>query len=384
MVIDNEFGVYIHIPFCRQKCFYCDFPSFAGRENLIDDYLNALSEEMRLVTAELGQGEKLSPSTIYIGGGTPSILDSDQLNRLLTIIREKIDLAGVAEFTVEVNPCSVTAEKLHLMRQSGINRISIGIQSFDDGCLKSIGRLHSGREALQAVSMAQMAGFDNISIDLMYGLPGQSMDMLEETVATALKLEVRHISVYGLQLEEGTVFARQQAMGKLLLPEDELVEEMYDYIVRELPIGGFQRYEISNYARPGYESRHNCLYWQDVPYLGFGAGAHSYWSDRRYENPVNIKEYIQVINGSRVMSMVEEEIDTKAHMEEYCFLGLRMTRGINRESFRNRFACDVHDIFGNAIDNMVSKGLLAENEEAVFLTELGMKYGNIVFAEFIL
>ncbi|MBO6246565.1 MAG: hypothetical protein J6N55_09825, partial [Anaerovibrio sp.] len=238
--------------------------------------------------------------------------------------------------------------------------------------------------AIEKVRLAQKAGFANLSIDLMYGLPGQTLDMLKESLDKAMELGVQHISIYGLQLEEGTVLAKQQEMGRLELPDDEAVEKMYDYLVEYLPAHGFNRYEISNYALGEYHSRHNTLYWQDVPYLGFGSGAHSYWRGNRYENPVDIGEYIKATAEGKFLHIVEEAVSEKAHMEEFCFLGLRMTKGINKEKFREIFNRDIYEVFGKVIDKMVAKALLGESETAIFLTPLGMKYGNVVFGEFIL
>ena len=380
----TDFGVYIHIPFCKQKCFYCDFPSFAGREKYIDEYLNSLHHEMELGAERIAEMGKLTPHTIYIGGGTPSHLNLSQMQMLFEAIHANMQVKDVAEFTMEANPCTIDEEKLHLMKSNGINRISIGVQSFDDGCLQRIGRIHKSSMAIEKVSLAQKAGFDNISIDLIYGLPGQTLDMLKKSLDKAMELGIQHISVYGLQLEEGTVLAKQQEMGRLELPDDEAVEKMYDYLVEYLPAHGFSRYEISNYAMGGYYSRHNTLYWQDVPYLGFGSGAHSYWRGNRYENPVDIGEYIKATAEGKFLHIVEEAVSEKAHMEEFCFLGLRMTSGINKRKFRETFNKDISEVFGKVIDKMVAKALLGESETAIFLTPLGMKYGNVVFGEFIL
>ena len=381
--MESNFGIYIHIPFCKQKCFYCDFPSFAGRERLIDKYLTELSREMALTALKYGQDGKMAPYTVYIGGGTPSWLDTDQLAKLFSAADEYIRFDQVAEFTIEANPGTLTKDKLRLMKESGVNRISIGVQSFDDNCLKKIGRIHRGKDAIESIQLAQQLGFNNISIDLMYGLPGQDMDILKKSVEQAVALQVQHISVYGLQLEDGTVFARQQAMGKLQLPTDELVEAMYDYVAETLPAGGYNRYEISNYALSGYESKHNSLYWQDVPYLGFGAGAHAYWQGNRYENPTNIDAYMAMVRQGDILSNIEEKVDEKAHMEEFCFLGLRMTKGIDKEKFRETFNKDIYAVFDDSIKEMMDKGFLQEKEGALSLTKIGMKYGNIVFGAFI-
>lgn len=388
----KDFGIYIHIPFCRQKCFYCDFPSFAGKERMIGPYLEALEQEMGQVRQRLwdrgeavfGSDGKLAPGTIYIGGGTPTVLETVVIPDVFYLLQKHIDVEHAGEITIEANPGTVDGEKLRLLHGFGINRLSLGVQSFDDGCLKAIGRIHSGQEAAEAVAEAQDAGFGNISVDLMYGLPGQDMNMLRESVETALSLGVQHISIYGLQLEEGTVFDKLHQQGKLVLPSDELTEEMYDYITAFLPEQGYHRYEISNFALPGYESRHNLSYWQDVPYLGFGSGAHSYWGDCRYQNPARIEVYMEEVFQGRAMCHVEEKVTEKAQIEEFCFLALRTAAGISVRRFAAVFGRDVHELYGEQIRRLVEKGLLLEDRERLYLSQLGMKYGNQVFGEFLL
>ena len=408
----KRYGVYLHIPFCRQKCFYCDFPSFAGREKKIDDYLKSLEQEFCLLGQKLrteagretpaGSGlpkqanrssaassradekNKLLPRTIYIGGGTPTALNYEQLQALLRIVGTYIAVDKAEEFTVELNPGTVDRAKLLLLRQAGVNRLSVGVQSFDDACLKTIGRIHTAKEAVDTIELAHRLGFANLSLDLMYGLPGQDMQILAQSVAKALALPIQHISVYGLQLEEGTAFQRMQAMGKLHLPADELAEKMHDYIVETLPGAGYQRYEISNYALPGYESKHNLSYWQDVDYLGLGSGAHSYWQGVRYENPRKIDDYLAALNEGKLPASIEERVDKKAHMEEFCFLGLRTAAGIAADEFQSKFAVELSSVYGAAIEKLAAQGLLQHTGRGIALTPLGMKYGNQAFEEFLL
>lgn len=387
----KEFGLYIHIPFCRQKCFYCDFPSFAGREKKIDKYLQALEQEFALLRQRLYQKDnvgdteaKFAPRTIYIGGGTPTALNAPQMAKLLEIVQKDVVVAKAEEFTVEMNPGTVDREKLLLLQQAGVNRLSVGVQSFDDHCLQKIGRIHTAQEAVDTIELAHNLGFDNISLDLIYGLPQQNMEILTKSVERALNLPVQHISIYGLQLEEGTAFHRMEALGKLQLPADELVEAMHDYIVEKLPEAGYQRYEISNYALPGYESKHNLSYWQDVDYLGLGSGAHSYWQGTRYENPRSIDDYISALEAGRLPANVEEQVDRQAHMEEYCFLGLRTAAGIDKNLFQQKFAVDLFAVYGRTIEKLVAQDLLQHTAKGIALTPLGMKYGNQVFGEFLL
>lgn len=387
----KEFGLYIHIPFCRQKCFYCDFPSFAGREKKIDKYLQALEQEFALLRQRLYQKDNVkdternfAPRTIYIGGGTPTALNNHQLKKLLEIVQKYVAVAKAEEFTVEMNPGTVDREKLLLLQQAGVNRLSVGVQSFDDNCLQKIGRIHTAQEAADTIELAHNLGFGNISLDLIYGLPQQDREILAQSVERALTLPVQHISIYGLQLEEGTAFQRMADMGKLQLPTDELVEAMHDYIVEKLPEAGYQRYEISNYALPGYESKHNLSYWQDVDYLGLGSGAHSYWQGTRYENPSSIDDYISVLEAGRLPATLEEQVDRQAHMEEYCFLGLRTAAGIDKKLFQQKFGVDLFTVYGRTIEKLVAQDLLLHTARGIALTTLGMKYGNQVFGEFLL
>ena len=387
----KEFGLYIHIPFCRQKCFYCDFPSFAGREKKIDRYLQALEQEFALLRQRLYLKDnvrdtegKFAPRTIYIGGGTPTALNAPQMEKLLEIVQKYVIVAEAEEFTVEMNPGTVDREKLLLLQQAGVNRLSVGVQSFDDNCLQKIGRIHTAQEAADTIELAHNLGFDNISLDLIYGLPQQDREILTQSVERALTLPVQHISIYGLQLEEGTAFQRMADMGKLQLPTDELVEAMHDYIVKKLPEAGYQRYEISNYALPGYESKHNLSYWQDVDYLGLGSGAHSYWQGTRYENPSSIDDYISALEAGRLPATLEEQVDRQAHMEEYCFLGLRTAAGIDKNLFQQKFGVDLFTVYGRTIEKLVTQDLLQHTARGIALTTLGMKYGNQVFGEFLL
>lgn len=408
-----DWGIYIHIPFCRRKCYYCDFPSYAGRERYMASYVDALCQEIRARgafyvrgdaggrDAKIGGGDpaaaggkmsdslggEISPgwgraATCYIGGGTPTALPAESLVRIVHEVRPL--LREDAELTVECNPGTVDAEYLAALKNAGVNRLSFGVQSFSDTLLQRIGRIHTSGEALAAVQLARSAGFTNISLDLMYGLPGQSLADLQASVATAVELAPTHISIYGLQLEEGTVFARQQEIGRLALPSDELTEQMYDYMVAALPRAGYARYEISNFARASYESRHNMSYWQDTPYLGLGAAAHSYLAGTRYAATADIAEYIAGVTSGDYAITVEEARSERAHIEEFSFLALRTATGIDRARFRATFGRDIYELYAEPIAAMKSRGLLQETDNNIFLTPLGMKFGNDVFEAFLL
>ena len=376
-----QWGVYIHIPFCRQKCFYCDFPSWAGREKYMEAYIGALCREIRqqgsLYVRQWGW-----PSTIYIGGGTPSVLPEELLEQMLQQAR---DIFGhVAEFTMECNPGTVDAAKLTLLHRYGVNRLSFGVQSFDDRLLRAIGRIHTAAQAAEAIALARASGFTNVSLDLMYGLPGQSLADLQASVAQALSLQPEHISIYGLQLEEGTAFAKMQELGKLHLPGDELTEQMYDYMTQELPAHGYVRYEISNFARHGFASRHNLSYWQDVPYLGLGAAAHSYLEHQRWQNTADIAAYIAQVEAGASPRTMEEAATREIAMEEFAFLALRTATGISRARFQQRFGVCLDSIYGAVIGELVRQGALVSEGDCVHLTARGAQYGNLVFEKFLL
>ncbi|BAL82337.1 putative oxygen-independent coproporphyrinogen III oxidase [Selenomonas ruminantium subsp. lactilytica TAM6421] len=377
-----QWGVYIHIPFCRQKCFYCDFPSYAGRENLMASYTEALCQQIEIQGFSYRQ-KWGRPATVYIGGGTPTALPEENMAQILKAVAAYIGM-GIEEFTVECNPGTVDAEYLQLLRAHGVNRLSFGVQSFNDRLLRRIGRIHTGAEAVEAVKQAQAAGFENISLDLIYGLPEQEMADLQVSVRQALALDIQHISIYGLQVEEGTVFARQQELGKLALPAEEEAEAMYDYMTEVLPQYGYRRYEVSNFAQAGLESRHNRSYWHDVPYLGLGAAAHSYLEGKRYAAVVDIQGYIAGIKAGTEIWQLEEEPTCQHAMEEFAFLALRTAEGLSAQAFAEKFQVSLQSVYGEVMEKLARQGLLLVEEAGCRLTEKGFKYGNVAFAEFIL
>lgn len=376
-----QWGVYVHIPFCRSKCQYCDFASYAGREEMREAYVDALGVE----TLVRGQEMVLKhgrPETVYVGGGTPTALSGEQLGTVVALLKSVFGTAP--EFTMEVNPGTVDGSLLKKLREWGVNRLSIGVQSFDDNLLKRLGRIHTAAQAEEAVKLAREAGFDNLSLDLMYGLPGQTMEMLQASVEKALALEPEHISIYGLQVEEGTPFYREQEAGTLNVPENEVTEAMYDYLTDFLPEQGYRRYEISNYAKPGRESRHNLSYWQDVPYLGLGSAAHSYLDGMRLENVADLDEYISTIKSGSLPLRSEEDPSEQHHMEEFAFLALRTAKGIDKKKFKDTFKQELRSVYGKKINRLVRQGLLKETKKNIALTKEGAKVGNQVFAEFLL
>lgn len=380
----KHFGVYIHIPFCRQKCFYCDFASVKSDKDdagLYRQYVDAVCQEIILYRDLFPD---ICLDTVYFGGGTPSILPPELIDRIVGGLKKSFMFSDDCEITLEANPGTVDTEKLQSLRISGINRLSFGVQAVQNDLLQKIGRIHTIEKADAAICSAKRAGFKNISIDLMYGLPGQSLDMLRQSVAWAVRKNIQHISIYGLQIEENTVFGRLYDENKLVLPTDDETEAMYDYLTHILSEHNYRRYEISNFSLPGFESRHNLSYWQDKPYIGLGAGAHGYYDKKRVQNPFAIAVYINKCREGMFPFETEEIVDEKAHMEEFCFLALRTFWGINKQKFRNTFQMDIHEIYGGKIENLIDEKLLEETDEAVRLTEKGMKFGNIVFGEFLL
>jgi oxygen-independent coproporphyrinogen-3 oxidase len=375
-----KLGLYIHIPFCRQKCLYCDFPSVAGREELYDAYITALGRDFA------GWGGVLSANavdTVYIGGGTPTALPPDALARLGELIGRHLDIAGVSEFTAEANPGTLSPAKLAALRGMGVNRLSLGVQAFDDSVLAAAGRIHSAAEAVAAVEDAWSAGFAQLSLDLMYGLPGQSLDSFKAGLERAVALPVGHLSVYGLKVEEGTAFARQLAAGELLLPDEDEEEAMYGHTAEFLPAYGFERYEISNFARPGAACRHNLKYWHSQPYIGIGAAAHSFWQGERLANTADIGGYIGRLAAGASPLASRERPERPVAMAEYVFLALRTAAGLSYAGFADAFGESFGGRYGEITEKLISRGLLAAGAEGIRLTAAGMKYGNIVFASFL-
>ena len=374
--------IYIHIPFCLAKCKYCAFNSIVANAQMIQEYVEALCHEIKL------SANSDTISTLYFGGGTPSILTTEQFAKIFEALHENFNLNDYAEITVEANPGThLTHNYLNELRRFGVNRLSLGVQSFDDKLLRTLGRVHNSNEAIQAINLAKSI-FDNVSIDLMYDLPGQNLTILSDTIAIALNLQPQHVSIYGLELEESTEFGRLNELEQLNLPNDDESDDMYEYIMSELPKHGFNRYEISNFAKVGFESKHNLGYWSDVPYLGFGASAHSYINSEcvmrnsefgvRFSNVADIKKYIKGVD-----KCLEEIVTKERAMEEFCFLSLRKAEGIDIKKFKHKFGVSINSIYNEVIHKLTQQGLIDVTNEQIKLTKRGMKYGNYAFAEFL-
>lgn len=371
-------SIYIHIPFCRRKCNYCAFNSKIGGEKEISDYVDALTTEIKNFPAD---SEKIC--TIYFGGGTPTILKIDELKKIFDAVKEKFFIEKNSEITIEANPGTVDEKFLHELRKIGFNRLSLGVQSFNDEILKILGRIHNSKIAAETVQTAKNF-FENVSIDLMYGLPAQKLSDLKNSVEIAKNLSVQHISIYGLEIEPNTNFEKLFDEGKLNLPSDEVSEKMYDFITETLPKFGYRRYEISNFAKKNFESRHNLGYWTGRKYFGFGAGAHGYDGKIRTSNILNVKNYTEKIFAGENISEVEEIVTKKAAMEEFCFLGLRIADGIEIKNFEKLFGENIFKIYGKVIEKNISLGLIKNSDGRIFLTSRGMKLGNMVFADFLI
>lgn len=371
-------GAYIHIPFCDHICYYCDFNKFFLKSQPVDAYLQALEREMAYYSA-MGPVE-----TIYIGGGTPTALNESQFEKLLKDTSHYFGRKGIREFTVEANPENLSDGKLALMKQYGVNRLSIGVQSFDNQLLKAIGRAHDAETAKCAVRRARVAGIENITIDLMFALPGQDEKMLHDSLETALSLETPHISIYSLQIEPRTIFYNRKRKGKLSLPGQDIEADMYGQIIFELEKHGLRQYEISNFARPGFEGIHNSLYWQNEEYYGIGAGAHGYVDGVRYANVGPVKKYITLTNARGCAATERHRVTRQERMEEEMFLGLRMMRGVSQSRFLKRFGRPMTAVYGDQIKRLKKEGLLAAQGDFVFLTRKGTFLGNNVFEAFLL
>lgn len=350
-------GIYIHIPFCLSKCAYCDFNSRAGALDLADDYISALIEEMK-------RFEGLPADSVYIGGGTPTVLSDALTERLLFAVNNIFSLASDTEFTVESNPATADINKYRLLKKYGVNRLSIGVQSFVDNELKALSRIHDSNDGENAVLLARDAGFDNIGIDLMEGIPEQTLGSLSYSLEKAIKLGVRHMSVYSLIIEEGTPFYKNTPV----LPSDDEEREMYRFTKKVLGENGFSHYEISNYAKEGFRSRHNTKYWTREAYYGFGAGAHSFCRNVRYANIRDIKAYIDSsIKTAESLAISEDEAEYERFM-----LGFRMLDGF-----------DTKGHFADKINKLKQDGLIITNGTNARLSELGEDLANLVFMEFL-
>lgn len=380
----KKIGIYIHIPFCKQKCKYCDFTSFPCMEEKFEEYFKCLSKEICKKADELSQ-EELEIDTIYIGGGTPSIVPVVYIENVIKLIFNRFKVDENAEITIEANPGTVDSTKLEKYFNVGINRLSIGLQSTDDELLKMLGRIHTYNEFEDVYEMARKIGFKNINVDLMIGLPNQNIQDVEESLKKIIEKSPEHISVYSLIVEEGTKMFDLIESGELELPSEELEREMYWKVKNVLKDNGYEHYEISNFAKQGYESKHNSNCWKQHSYLGFGVAAHSYYEGIRYSNISDINKYIENFeSGASVYNMIFHEKQSEEEMmKEYMLLGLRKIEGVNITEFKDKFSQNSLYIFRKEIDKLVKEDLIEVDENVIRLTSKGIDLANQVWMEFV-
>lgn len=379
--MNSPTSVYIHIPFCAKKCHYCDFNTYVAEGQPIDHYLDALIKEMKMTAADLPNRKM---ETVFVGGGTPTILNVRQMQRLLEGIHTTFSLDSTAvEFTMEANPGTTEPEKLRVMKQGGVNRLSFGVQSFQDELLQAIGRVHDVKDVYTSINDASQVGFNNISIDLMFGLPRQTVSMVEQSLDKALALDLPHYSLYSLKLEENTLFHALYQKNQLPLPNEDEEYTMYKRIRERLLQAGYKQYEISNFAKPGRESKHNITYWKNQPYLGIGAGAHGYNDGVRHMNFKGVQAYIDRVNSGILPRKEVVKVSRAEAMEDFMMVGLRMLDGISGKDFLNQFGVKIERVFGTVIHRLLKKDLLIRTRDGYKLTEQGLLFGNEVFAAFI-
>lgn len=364
-------NLYIHVPFCKNKCHYCNFISFSGMNEFIVPYFSALKKEIEHYVEKYFNQEL---DTVYIGGGTPSVVDIHYYQNIFNLLAGYINKD--AEITMEINPGTVNLNYLENLKNLGINRLSIGVQSFDDKILKLINRIHNAKEAIETVKIAKKAGFENISMDLIYGLPEQSLKNWEETLNQALSLEISHISTYGLKIEENTEFSLRPPEN---IPEEEAQSEIYLKTIEILENNGFQQYEISNFSKENYKSRHNLCYWKNQAYFGAGLSAHGYLDGRRYSNTENLEKYIK-----NPLNRASENIISKSEkIEEAIFLGLRLTEGINPDEFKINYGIDINQKYSKIIEKYINYGFMISQNNYLKLTKQGFLLSTPILAEFL-
>ncbi len=373
-------GLYIHVPFCSSKCNYCDFNSYAGRFDVAESYFEALKREIELYYNTMRYN---LVDTIFIGGGTPSSVNQKYIIEVLNLCKIKFNISETCEISIESNPGTLDVEKLNAYRRSGINRISIGLQAYQSKLLKYLGRCHSKEDFIASVELAKKAGFTNINADVIFGIPGQTMEDWAETLKVLVELDITHISAYSLKIEEGTRFGDMLESGELTQVEDELDRNMYHYAIDFLKENGFMQYELSNFAKKGYQCKHNLTYWKCVDYLGLGAGAHSLLEGERFSNKYTMESYISFMEKG--LKPVEEryQMEFSDKVSEYMFLGLRLNQGINNSEFKKLFGQDMFSMYEESFKELQQNNLIEISGERVSLTRLGLDLANQVFIKFV-
>ena len=376
----NTVGLYIHIPFCRQKCLYCDFPSWAGKEGQMQGYVDALTKEIRKRGTEYTDQQVVS---VFFGGGTPTTLTIPMLEQLMQAVFESWNIAEDAEITTEANPGMLDGEMAAALKKMGFNRLSMGVQAWQNRLLKELGRIHTIEVFRENFKAVREAGFTNINTDLMFALPNQTMEDWQETVKNIVAMNPEHISAYSLIIEEGTPFYDRYEKGELKPAEEELDREMYHWAVDYLAEHGYEQYEISNFAKKGRQSRHNRIYWQAEEYLGMGLGSHSYMNGERFHNIYDLQEYIRADGDVSLLKEDIERITDEDARAEFMFLGLRLAEGVSFAGFEERFGQGMKNIYGSQIEELVKDGLLEEDGIGIRLTKRGVDISNYVFEKFL-
>ena len=376
-----ELGLYLHFPFCISKCPYCDFNSYQLKEdNQISSYISALYQEITAYSKKL---KNSNVKTIYLGGGTPTILSGVQIYNILEFCKDKFTIDKDAEITIEANPGTLDDEKLKLLTESGINRLSLGAQSFNNLFLKKLGRIHNTQDIIDSYYLAREKGFNNINIDIMFALPDQTTEDLQVTLKKVISLNPDHLSLYNLTIKPGTEYYKKYKKGKLNLPTEDEEYDMYNWAINFLEESGFEQYEISNFARPHKRSVHNLIYWQNKPYLGIGAGAYSFIKGYRYMNYENPARYIKEIMSGKLPVDNGEKLSLRKRMIETIILGLRTKDGLGYKKFKTRFGVNLNDIFSKQVNKLVNLGLLEKGDCKIKLTKKGIFLANTVFREFV-
>lgn len=386
MIRNKELEIYIHIPFCVRKCAYCDFLSRPQDEGIRGRYVERLLDEICAYSNNMEVTKNYQVSTIFLGGGTPSVLSANQIARVFDVLNRIFDIVEGAEITIEANPGTVTREKLEAYKQCGINRISFGLQSTNNEELKLLGRIHTYEEFLESYQLARECGFDNINVDLISAIPKQTLASWEETLSKVIALNPEHISAYSLIVEEGTPFAMMYGEGcprEKDLPDEEEERAIYYRTEEVLSQAGYRRYEISNYAKEGKECKHNLGYWERVTYLGIGLGASSLLDNTRFKNTDDLLYYMEHADRLDKIQEGVEKLSVKEQMEEFMFLGLRKMDGVSMTEFENVFGKTMEECYGNQLEHLIKKDLLERKDDRIMLTKQGIDVSNYVFAEFL-
>ena len=370
-------ALYIHIPFCVSKCIYCDFNSIVIKSQVVDEYLSAIEKEIQSTT------ERYYFTTVFIGGGTPTVLNEAQLSRLLVMIAKHVNVANLKEYTIEVNPGTLNDEKTIILQNNHVGRISIGVQSFNDKYLKLLGRIHSASEAIDSFADLREKGFENISIDLIYGYPAQTLNEWIIDLRKCINLAPEHISAYCLSYEQGTPIVEMTDSGALKKLNEEEELRMYEFTNDFLSNKGYMHYEISNFAKQDKECKHNIVYWENREYIGIGAGAFSYINGERYCNIKNIKEYISSVKSKKKLICFSEKLPQKKRASEILIMALRMTSGISKEDFFHRSGFDLSELFEKQLSNLTQAGLINFDDERIKLTKKGLSLADSVMMEFL-